>query len=285
MLSTNLKTLLFAIFFIASGPATLYARGQTPFSKISSVYSIKFAGFSIGTLKYLAKTNGSSFNMKSLTHVSLLGGIASFNWKWTSNNSGRVRSTNLRPDVYNVDFVNGGKRQSWNLKFSGTNIKELNSTPKYKYPPENIKLRSQHQNGVIDPLSAFIMPTLVKSRGGSPCNQNFKLFDGKLRFDLVMKPKRQVELRSKARGAYRGPAHVCSARWIPIAGHDPNDSTNKYMAANKTIEVYMVPVEGYDRYFAPYNISFSTPFGNVGIRSVYMEVTTLQNKVISMLNK
>ena len=110
------------------------------------------------------------------------------------------------------------------------------------------------------------------------------MFDGKLRFDVELKPKRTQVLKSKAAGAYRGKAHVCSARWKPIAGHDPGDSTNKYMAANRKIEVYLIPVDGYDSYYAPYYISLSTPFGNVVIRSVYMQITTAQNKVISMLN-
>ncbi len=260
------------------------ARSRTPFSKVSTVYSIKFAGFNLGTLKYLAKTNGTSFQMKSLTHVSLFGGIASFDWKWVSNNSGQITSAGIRPSNFKLAFTNGGKKQQYAMAFSGGNARSLKTTPKYKYPPENIKLRPGHLKGVIDPLSAFLAPTLLKTRSGSPCNQYFKVFDGKLRFDVELKPKRTQIMKSQGRGAYRGKAHVCSARWKPIAGHDPGYSTNKYMAANKGIEVYLIPVDGYDSYYAPYYVSLSTPFGRVGIRSVYMEITTAQNKVISMLN-
>jgi len=285
MLSKKIYIPLLAALLLSLHSAPLQARGQTPFSKVSTVYAIKFAGFSIGTLKYLAKHDGTKFNMKSLTHVSLFGGLASFDWKWVSNNQARITSTGLRPDTYNVTFTNGGKRQIYNIAYAGNDVKELKTTPKFKYPRENIKVRAQHMKGVVDPLSAFLTPTLVRKSNGSPCDQYFKLFDGKLRFDVELKPKRTQILKSKARGAYRGKAYVCSARWKPIAGHDPGDSTNRYMAANKTIEVYMIPVDGYEEYFAPYYISFSTPFGSVTIRSVYMEITTSKNKIISMLQK
>lgn len=285
MFNKKYQILLVTALITSIATLSAHARSPSPFSKVSTVYAIKFSGFNIGTLKYLAKTNGSSFNMKSLTHVKLLGGIGSFNWKWTSNNAGRFTSAGVRPGEYNVTFTNAGKRQDHSMTFAGRDIRNLKVTPKFKYTREYIKIRDQHMKGVIDPLTAFLQPTLTRNRSGDPCKQSFSIFDGQRRFDVVMKPKRTQVLKSKARGAYRGKAHVCSARWIPIAGHAPDYSANKYMAANKTIEVYMIPVNGYDDYYAPYYITFQTPFGGVTIRSVYMEITTAQNKVISMLQK
>ena len=69
----------------------------------------------------------------------------------------------------------------------------------------------------------------------------------------------------KARG-YSGEVAVCSARYKPVSGHRPNRQSTKFMADNKNIEVWLMPIEG-ARALAPYRISVATMVGSVVIEA------------------
>jgi hypothetical protein len=93
------------------------------------------------------------------------------------------------------------------------------------------------------------------------CNETIPVFDGKLRFNLVLEPKQQTRLEHKTPDNYSGLAAVCGVKFIPISGFRPDDRGVKYMTSHSdAIEVWIVPLPSTDLYL-PYRISLPTAFG------------------------
>ena len=78
----------------------------------------------------------------------------------------------------------------------------------------------------------------------SVCNQLLPVFDGKARFDLVLKPKKAVMVHNASPGNYSGPAVICRVKFIPIAGYQPDNPGIKLMRQTDEIEVWLMPRQG-----------------------------------------
>jgi Protein of unknown function (DUF3108) len=124
-----------------------------------------------------------------------------------------------------------------------------------------------HRRNVTDPLSALMMP--VAGNGDdilSPeaCNRTIPVFDGVQRFDVQLSHA-ETRVINEPRKGYVGHAVVCNARYTPIAGHRPIPATN-YMAANREMSVWLVPVNG-SRALVPWRIQVKSQFGQVVIEA------------------
>src|SRR4029453_17920386 len=81
--------------------------------------------------------------------------------------------------------------------------------------------------GVLDPMTgAFLRRRPNLSEGDlRVCDETIPVFDGKLRFNLVLEPKQQTRLEHKTPDNYSGLAAVCGVKFIPISGFRPDDRT------------------------------------------------------------
>jgi hypothetical protein len=84
------------------------------------------------------------------------------------------------------------------------------------------------------------------------------VFDGKQRYDIVLKPKRTETLANGAPLA--GVVAVCQVKYVPIAGHKPDHPGVKFVAENEDIEVWHVSVPGTTLYI-PYQVVMPTTWG------------------------
>ena len=78
-----------------------------------------------------------------------------------------------------------------------------------------------------------------------------------MRYDLNFVFKRME--RVKAHG-YEGPALVCAMYFAPLAGHVPDRAAIKYLAEQRDMEVWLVPIAG-TRVLVPFKVSIPTPLG------------------------
>ena len=128
-----------------------------------------------------------------------------------------------------------------------------------------VPLRDTHRLGVIDPLSALVMP----SRSADPmdranCERRLPVFDGTARFDVVLTYSGVRQLKGEA--GYTGNALVCTARYVPVAGHRPGRRAIKFMTENRDIDTSLVPVNG-GKALIPYRISVKTMIGTSVIQA------------------
>ncbi len=174
--------------------------------------------------------------------------------------AGRLAGSRITPASYSLETKESGFETSVSMAMNGGAITSLDAWPGLMEAADRVPLTQNHKRGIVDPVGAFMVALEGNGEpdGKAVCNRTVKVFDGWQRFDirLTYKDKRAVT------GAYNGDVIVCSARYVPIAGHRPTRDTVEYMANNKRLEIWMAPVEG-ARVMIPYRILIGTKAGDL----------------------
>ena len=156
------------------------------------------------------------------------------------------------------------------MEMSGGNVKELQSEPPVEPSPDRIPLTEAHRKGIVDPMTAVLMPVNGKGEVLTPeaCQRKLPIFDGRQRFDLKLAFKRMDQVESE-RG-YSGQAIVCSASYEAIAGHRPGRYVIRYLQETRELEIWLVPIAG-TRIVVPYRVSIPTFFGIAILQATQFE--------------
>ena len=250
------------------------ARAEAPTTtaaRITAVYKVNLGRFNLGNFRVTTTLRGDGYRMRGEGTFSVLEGLV-FKWQGVTSGNGRVTEQGPVPDVYAFSFSDGGKKsERLRMTFNGGAVQQVSISPRMRTIPGTIPVRREQLEGVMDPMSgAFLTARSANPNANlSVCNQMLPVFDGRSRFDLVLKPKKRVMVRNRSRSSYSGPAAVCGVKFIPISGYQPNNPGIKLMTQSKEIEVWLMPVKGTDMY-VPYRIVLPTPvgFGTAVITSI-----------------
>jgi hypothetical protein len=167
------------------------------------------------------------------------------------------------PAMYALTYSDGGKKgERLHMTFGDGAVQRISIVPNRGPLPRTIPVKREQLEGVLDPMSgAFLTARSANPNGDlSVCDQMLPVFDGKARFDLVLKPKKRVMVQNRATTAYSGPAAICRVKFIPIAGYQPDNPGIRLMSQTDEIEVWLMPVRGTQMY-VPYRIVLPTPVG------------------------
>ncbi len=230
-------------------------------------YLITIAGITIGKVNaegrftsagYAATISGQTYGVSrfvSDAHAVLAG-------------NGRIRGSHVTPATYNLDTNEKGFETHVSMAMRGGSIVDLSAAPHLLPYPDRVPVTSRHKRNVVDPVGAFMVavnqPQAVT--GVSACNRTVKIFDGWQRYDVKLTFKQSKHVNSSDPGAYSGEVFICGARYVPVAGHRPDRKSVQYMADNKRLEVWLVPVDG-TRVLVPYRILIGTQMGDLVIVS------------------
>lgn len=231
-------------------------------ARISAVYQVSLGRFNLGDFRVTTTLRGGGYQMRGQGKFSVLEGLV-FKWQGVTSSRGRVTDDGPAPDSYAFSYSEGKRSERLRMTFGNGAVQQVSITPKTRRMPDMIPVRREQLEGVIDPMSgAFLTARSANPNGDlSVCNQMLPVFDGKSRFDLVLKPKKRVMVQNRSRGSYSGPAAVCRVKFIPISGYRRGDPGIRHMSQSNEIEVWLMPVRGTDMY-VPYRIVLPTPVGN-----------------------
>jgi hypothetical protein len=192
--------------------------------------------------------------------------------------NGRIRGTHVAPATYNLDTDEKGFQTHVSMAMRGGSIVDLSAAPHLLPYPDRVPVTSSHKRNVVDPVGAFVVainqPVAIDGR--SACNRTVKVFDGWQRYDVKLSFKDSKHVNNGS-GAYSGEVFVCGARYVPVAGHRPGRESVQYMADNKRLEVWLVPVDG-TRVLVPYRILIGTQVGDLVIVSRDFVVSTTERQ-------
>ncbi len=230
-------------------------------------YLITIAGITIGKVDakgrftdagYAATISGQTYGISrfvSDAHAVLAG-------------NGRIRGSHVTPVTYKLDTDEKGFRTHVSMAMRGGSIIDLSAAPHLLPAPDRVPVTPNHKRNVVDPVGAFMVAVNQPSAisGASACNRTVRVFDGWQRYDVKLTFKESKHVINKDPGTYSGEVFVCSARYVPVAGHRPDRESVQYMTDNKRLEVSLVPVEG-TRVLVPYRILIGTQMGDLVIIS------------------
>lgn len=231
-------------------------------ARIIAIYQVNLGSFNLGTFRVTTNLRGDGYEMRGEGKFSILEGLV-YRWQGVTSSRGRVTEGGPEPAMYALSYSDGGQKgERLHMTFGDGAVQRVSIVPNSRPLPRTIPVTREQLEGVLDPMSgAFLTARSANPNGDlSVCNQILPVFDGKARYDLVLKPKKRVMVQNRAPTSYTGPAAVCGVKFIPISGYRPDDPGIRAMSQSDEIEVWLMPVKGSDMY-VPYRIVLPTPVG------------------------
>jgi len=237
--------------------------GRRDATRIRANYGVYWAGRHFGDIRLDIIVRSSDYEMKGDGQSSALGGLI-YKWSGDTTSAGKLSKSGPQPSQYTLDYSGGDKHGDVRISFSGGAVSDVSTSPKKRPNPKKIPVTKEQLRGVLDPMTgAFLRARPNLSNADlEVCDETIPVFDGKLRFDIVLVPKERRRIERKAPNGYSGPAAVCGVKFVPISGFRPGDRGINFMSSHEDeIEVWLVPLPNTVLYL-PYRISVPTAFGS-----------------------
>ncbi|WP_083241225.1 DUF3108 domain-containing protein [Methyloceanibacter stevinii] len=231
-----------------AGPVDTSARFQ-------AVYNVSLGRFNLGNFSISGTVQNGQYSLRGNGTFSVLKGWV-FNWQGRLHGSGEATTDGANPRSYSFSQSDGKYQERLSIDFGDGYVQSVKIWPKPRPYPGEIKVTKEQVQRVVDPLSgAFLTARSNDTRANlSVCNQVIPVFDGRSRYDLVLKPKKRVMVQNRGKGNYSGPAAVCQVKFVPISGYPRGDPGIEELRQAGGIEAWLVPLRGTGMY-VPYQIT------------------------------
>ena len=235
-------------------------------------YTIALAHIPIGSVTASADIGDSDYTITMSGRASgVLRVLASGEGSLTSH--GDLKDGRPSPTSFSANTTADDDKLDVKMTIEDGTVKELTASAP---PPakDRVALTEAHRHGILDPLTALMVPAADTGNGLSEaaCQRTLPVFDGRRRFDLKLAFKRMdVAKADKGYKGYGGPIVVCSLTFQPVAGHRAGSPLIKYLSEGRDIEIAFAPVTG-THVLAPFRISIANMLGNLVVQADRFEV-------------
>ena len=251
----------------ALGGAGAEARGRPAKAGGSGVtvdYGVNLAGIPIGTAQLASAFEGGRYSTTvSAQLTGLVGAVTG--GQGSARASGSLSDRPL-PNAFAIATRTSNSGIAVRMALAGGNVSRAEITPPLIDMGDRVPVTPAAKRGIVDPVSALVMPAQARTDLADPgnCNRTLPVFDGATRFNVVLS---YAETRQGEKPGYSGPVLVCNARYVAIGGHRPDRPGVKFMEDNTDMSVWLAPVEG-ARVLLPLRISVRTQIGTNIIEAV-----------------
>ncbi len=232
------------------------ARGPAG-AAIAVDYGINLAGMPIGTARLAGAFDGPRYRADvSATLTGLVGAITG--GQGSAQSAGTLGAGPL-PNAFSIATRTANAGIAVRMALRGGNVVQSEVTPPLVDMDDRVPVTPANKRGIMDPVSALLMPAHARGGPTDPenCNRTLPVFDGATRFNVVLS---YAETRSVEKPGYAGPVLVCNARYQAVAGHRPDRPGVRFMEENRDMSVWLAPVEG-TRVLVPLRIAVRTTVG------------------------
>jgi hypothetical protein len=223
-------------------------------ARFQVTYNVSLGRFNLGNFNVAGTVQNGQYSLRGNGVFSVLKGWV-FNWQGSINGSGEATTDGANPRSYSFSQSNGKYRERLRINFGDGYVQSVTIWPKPRPYPGEIKVTKEQVQQVVDPLSgAFLTARSDNPRANlKVCDQLIPVFDGRSRYDLVLKPKRRVTVQNRGSANYSGPAAVCQVKFVPLSGYPRGDPEIEELRQANGIEAWLVPLKGTGMY-VPYRI-------------------------------
>ncbi len=232
--------------------------GAARADSLRAVYGISLIGLPIGVASVAANITPSTYQIDARARLSGLASLVS-NSRGASTGKGAIVGGQVVPATFATTASNANMTRTVRMSLADNAVTGVDIAPPFDDKPDRVPLSAKDQQGIVDPVGAFVLPETTSGDPTSPaaCNRTVPVFDGYTRFDVTLAYVGQRHVTAKG---YSGPVAICSARYVPIAGHRRDRPATKFMAENRDIEVWLAPV-GNLKVLMPFRVSVRTMIG------------------------
>ena len=253
LIASALATLVFA----GSGSLAQAQTGPAQTLKVS--YDITLAGLPLGKADLSSSFKGAKYEMAGqakLTGLAMIltGGRGEANASGTLDGDAPPRS-----NTFSVVSKTSDNQRIVRMGIKSGRVAEVEIDPPLEPKPDRVPVKAADKKGVVDPMSALLMPAVASKSLTDPanCDRTIPVFDGASRMNVVLS---YAETKKVEVPGYSGSVLVCNARYVPISGHRSERPGTKFMQDNKDMSVWLAPVEG-PRVLFPVKVSVRTMIG------------------------
>jgi hypothetical protein len=260
VLGAGLAVCVLAVCVLA-GPAEARARakrsGSAGAATVAVDYGINLAGLPIGTARLAGSFERDRYLMDvSATLTGLVGAITG--GRGSARASGTFAAA-PQPGAFAIATHTASSGIAVRMALAHGNVVQSEVTPPLIDMQDRVPVTAANRRGILDPVSALLMPSQGRGDPLDPdnCNRTLPVFDGATRFNVMLS---YAETRPVQKPGYAGPVLVCTARYQAVAGHRPDRPGVKFMEENREMSVWLAPVAG-TRVLIPLRISVLTTIG------------------------
>jgi hypothetical protein len=229
-----------------------------------ATYNLSLLGLPIGTASTTGEFSRNAYRIEGSAKLSGLAMLVASS-KGAAAGAGAIIAGRVSPASFAVTAANAKMTRTMRMSLASSAVTGVDISPPFEDKPDRVPLREQDKRGIVDPVGAIVIPVSGADPlvGPAACTRTIPIFDGYTRFDVRLA---YVGQRRVTGAGYSGPVAVCTVRYIPIAGHRADRPGTKFMAENKSIEVWLAPVES-ARVLLPYRVSVKTMIGTAIIEA------------------
>jgi hypothetical protein len=232
------RSFLAAVLFSAAGGGVT---GAAQAENVRATYSVSIIGLSIGSATAVGAVEPQHYRIDIGVKLTGLAALVS-SAKGAASAVGSIGRTGVVPATYANTTANSYETRTVRMAMSGGAVRGLDISPPFFDPVGRVPLTESSKHNILDPVSALVMsvPAGQPLIGPAACDRTIPVFDGFARYDIKLSFERSQDVQLKG---YSGPVAVCAIRYVPVAGHRPEAKSTQFMAENKQMEVWLVPVE------------------------------------------
>lgn len=263
---------LFAFFILTTSSATtLNPAFAADIKHLYVKYTVAFAGVPIGKIRVYGDFNGQSYKLTAAGRTAGVSRLFS-DGKGSLASTGKIQNSYLQPNWYNMQVVDEKEVSTAEMTITSRKIGSLKAKPALSKRDDRVNVTAAHQKGVIDPLSAFLIPVRrsAPTSGEDACNRTLPIFDGWKRYDIQLFYKGKKNFNANRKRGYKGPVFVCGIRYKPVAGHRSQKKEVIYMQKNKNMELWVAAVKD-TKFVVPVYLKVGTKFGPLSLKSTILE--------------
>ncbi|MGN6310838.1 MAG: DUF3108 domain-containing protein [Xanthobacteraceae bacterium] len=265
--------------FVVSVAAGLPGTPASAQGKLDARYEVTLAGIPVGRGAWTIEIAEDHYSASvSGATVGLLKAFSGGHGNGSAQ--GRVVNGQFSPVAYTATSETSKKAETIRIALNGGNVTESSIIPEPPADDARIPVTDAHRRGVLDPMTGSMIrvPGTGNPLGPEACKSAAAIFDGRMRYDLRLDYKRMDTV--KAAKGYHGPAVVCAIYFTPVSGYVPDRAAIKYLAAQKTMEVWLVPIAG-TRVLVPFKLSIPTPLGHGVLVATQFNATAIPPRAAS----
>ncbi len=268
-----------AALLLASAVCGISAPAHADDAGIKAVFDVTMSGVAIGRGSLSANINAAGYSIGVAAKVS---GVA----RLVAGGEGSAQAQGyyspgggLKPVSYSIKNTVDDLKNAVSLKMKNNAVVSETVVPPTPFNAQRVPVTDANKKGVIDPLSAFLVPTDTKELlDPANCERTLKIYDGRQRYDIAMAYAR-VE-QTHAVGDLQGGALVCKAAWRPIAGHRADNIETAHMEENRDVDVTLSPIRG-TKFLIISRISIGTAVGKLVINAARVSVMPGQQAALA----
>lgn len=245
------------------------AAAQT--TRLDTAYSVYLTGIPVGRAAVMIELSQAGYVASGTARTSKLIRLISKGDGSTSVR-GSFKGDRVIASTFTGRITTSRREQKIELSVVNGFAKEYSIDPPQQDPDgKRVPITAEARTNVVDPMTAMLA-LIGKGDVLSPdsCKRTLPIFDGRYRFDIVLSYRRTETVSTEG---YRGPAIVCQARYVPVAGHHIEGPGLREMAKNRDIFVWLAPIAG-TRALAPIKATISSPIGNFAVEATRFQAST-----------